>query len=447
MGAENDLCGHEADHGPSHRSRFLQAQLRYFRSAFDEAAQACADAVILLPPAKTPGKDYGQIIRFQAECLCLGDRHSEARELLHRAFAHKAAWSTEDIKALRRTVIDKRSLADFHAFLAPYFAFPGIRSRAALYHFSMACRDLGLYERAELAIRQRFVSASQLETFGARPGHAGPKPEWVQDARQTLKDLKGAMTIAEADMFLISGTLLGAVREGDILGHDKDIDVGVLETPDVDRGRVEDALRSSGRFSVKPYQNPALLRVQHASGVMVDVFWHREEDGLIVHEGMKSKWWNTAFDLIEFDFLGDTHLIPENFGRYLGENYGDWERPDTEFETFVDTPNMVVTSEGEIVWYFYCKLFDYYLRGKAAQFRKVGEALKGLRPKDHAIQAIVRRALSEHSEAWPEDESLAPITFNSLDERADVSADGDAQASISAMAGEVEIEDRRRPGA
>ncbi|WP_122466452.1 hypothetical protein [Brevundimonas lutea] len=416
-GAEQDLHRHERDHGATHQSRLLKAQLNYFRGDFEAAAQACADAIILLPPAKTPGKAYSQIVRFHAECLCLAERHDEARVLLHHAFAHKSVWTTEDIKALRRTVTDERSLAEFHAFLASYFAFPGIRSRAALYHFSMACRDLGLYERAELAIRQRFLSASAMEAFGARPASLGPKPQWVQDARQTLTDLKASMAAAEAEMFLISGTLLGAVREGDILGHDKDIDVGVMDAPGLDKRRVEEALGSSGRFSVKPYQNPALLRVQHASGVMVDVFWHREEGGLIVHEGMKSKWWNTPFSLADFQFLGDTHRIPANFGRYLGENYGDWERPDTEFETFVDTPNMVVTSEGEIVWYFYCKLFDYYLQGRVAQFGKVAAALKRLRPGDHAVQVIADRALSglRHG-AESDDDNLPPIGFEALGE-------------------------------
>ncbi len=408
----------EAEEGPSHESRFQAANLAYYRSDYALAAQACAEAIVLLPLSKKPTAQYSTVVRFWAECLCLAGSHDEARRILERCLAFKDPWSTEDIRALRKTVVDEASLADFRAFLAPYFSFAGVRSRAALYHFSMACRDLKLYDQAEMAIRQRYLTAARLVPFGHRPPSAAPKPAWVADARRTLTDLKSVMDGQRVEFFLISGTLLGAVREGDILGHDKDIDVGVLETPDVDKGALEAAFSKSGRFSVKPYQVPSLLRVQHASGVMVDVFWHREEDGLIIHEGMKSKWWNSAFDLIDIPFLGDTYRGPRNYARYLGENYGNWEKPDAEFETFVDTPNMVVTSEGEIVWYYYCKLLDYHIQGKVPQFRKVGKALARLRPKDRLVQAMVHSTLAGRITAPPtlfEDEPpLDEIAFDGV---------------------------------
>lgn len=439
-GAAQELSAFEALNGPTPQSRLLKARLHYFRGEFADAAIACADAIVLLPPAKSPSKQFSQIVRLRSECLCLDGRHDEARRLLERAFAHKAVWTTEDIRALRQTVVDEPGLGDFHAFLADYFSYPGIRSRVALYHYSMACRDLGLYDQAELAIRQRFLSATKLEKFGARPPSTAPKPDWVEDARQTLRDLKAVTASADAEMFLISGTLLGAVREGDILGHDKDIDVGIMESPALDKERVETAFRRSGKFSVKPYQVPSLLRVQHASGVMVDVFWHREEGGLIIHEGMKSKWWNAPFDLVDFAFLGDTHRIPGTFGRYLGENYGEWETPNAEFETFVDTPNMVTTSEGEIVWYLYCKLFDYYLQGRVPQFRKVSEAIARLRPDDHATHAIVRRVLAVEAAlgSGPVEDALDEIAFDPLEIPSSAALDDEDEASAVAEAAEAD---------
>lgn len=419
----------EAEEGPSHESRFQAANLAYYRSDYALAAQACAEAIVLLPLSKKPSVQYSTVVRFWAECLCLAGSHKEARRVLERCFAFKDPWSTEDIRALRKTVVDEASLADFRAFLAPYFSFAGVRSRAALYHFSMACRDLKLYDQAEMAIRQRYLTAAQLVPFGHRPPSTAPKPAWVADARRTLMDLKSVMDGQGVEFFLISGTLLGAVREGDILGHDKDIDVGVLETPDVDKTALEAAFSKSGRFSVKPYQVPSLLRVQHASGVMVDVFWHREEDGLIIHEGMKSKWWNSAFDLVDIRFLGDVYRSPRNFSRYLGENYGDWERPDAEFETFVDTPNMVVTNEGEIVWYFYCKLLDYHIQGRAPQFRKVAEALARWRPNDRAVQAMVRATLAGHSAVRSAAEEERSVLEDMMFEDLEAATINDAEAA------------------
>lgn len=437
----------EREHQPSHTTRFLAARMRYFRGDFDGAAAAAAEALILLPLAKKPTAQYYAILRFRADALALAGRQADARRMLLTVLAHKDPWASDDIKALRQTVVTEADLDHFHAFLTPYFSFPGVRARAALYHYSMACRDLGLYDRAELAIRRRFVTGAKLVEFGHHPPSQTGKKAWVNDARVTLKDLKAVMDAVGVEFFLISGTLLGAVRENDILGHDKDIDVGVMDTPGLDKTALETALRGSGKFSVKPYQVPTLLRVQHASGVMIDVFWHRLEDGLIVHEGMKSKWWNAPFDLVDLPFLGDTYRGPDNYSRYLGENYGNWEKPDAEFETFVDTPNMVVTSEGEIVWYYYCKLFDYYNQGRAPQFRKVAAALKALRPHDREVHEIVNRVLSAHDAFRPIrnmeiEEPLDDIVFDPLDDdrlTVTVAEDGHADAT-DAEAEEAEAE-------
>lgn len=444
--AEAALDRIESIHQASHHSRFLRARLRYFRGDFDGAAAACGEAVILLPLTKKPSAQYSAIIRFWSDSLCLAGRHQDARRLLERALAFKNPWTTEDIKALRQTVVDDAGLEDFRAFLGPYFSFAGVRSRAALYHYSMACRDLGHYAQAELAIRQRYVTAARLVPFGHWPPPV-EKKTWVPDARTTLADLKAVMEAAGVEFFLISGTLLGAVRERDILGHDKDIDVGVMDEAGLDKAGLETALRQSGRFSVKPYQVPTLLRVQHASGVMIDIFWHRDEDGLIVHEGMKSKWWNAPFRLVDVPFLGDTYRGPDNFSRYLGENYGDWETPDAEFETFVDTPNMVVTSEGEIVWYFYCKLFDYHNQGRVAQFRKVGEALRRIRPGDTKVHAMIAETLAAQglTSVFVDEEPLEELVFDPLDDDrmvvADDSEPGRTEPSDDAASDDTEAEE------
>jgi hypothetical protein len=40
--------------------------------------------------------------------------------------------------------------------------------------------------------------------------------------------------------------------------------------------------------------------------------------------GTKLRWNNTPFNLIPYDFMGESFLIPEDYDLYLTENYGSW---------------------------------------------------------------------------------------------------------------------------
>lgn len=375
--------------GATEETRLLAARQALFRNDFEDSAAICSEAVVLGGP-NSP--HYGEIYRLWAEALCLAGRQAQARRLLLRILPGIASLTNADMRTLRKTVTDVEDLDEYCGFLAEHFDPARRTCRAALYHYSMACRDLGLYERAASAIRRRFLITVETEAYGAREAPA-VKPGWARDAATAMRDLDTALKHARTPFFLISGTLLGCVRSGGILGHDKDIDVGIMETPTLDRDAVHAALTESGVFLVMPYEKPTLLRLQHASGVVIDLFWHRMENGQVIHEGMKTKWWNTPFELVPAAFLDGTYLIPDDHARYLGENYGDWQVVDPEFETFVDTPNMIVTSPEEMVWYYYSKLPDYYVLGRGAQFRKIFRELAEARPDDAALREIGYRVL------------------------------------------------------
>lgn len=376
----------ERKFGASATTRHLSARLHYFLNDHEACAATCADALILSGGVRTA--KYRTICRTMADSLCLMGQHHRARDILLQTFVHQTQFSNDDIRALRQTAVDVSGLEIFSSFFSGRFGPRTASSRAILYHYSLACRDLGLYERAIATIRRRMLNGVDALAFGASGSRPQNQSVWQMDASVALNDLKRGMDQADTPFFLISGTLLGCVRDGAIIGHDKDIDVGVMEDDKLDKSRVHDALAKLGVFSVKPYQNPALLRLQHANGVMIDLFWHRREDGLIIHEGMKSKWWNSDFQLEQVDFLGNEYLKPVNHDRYLCENYGDWRTPDSEFETFVDTPNMIITNTHEILWYFYCKILEYYNKGKVSQFLKLINGLLVLQPADEAVRAL-----------------------------------------------------------
>lgn len=168
-------------------------------------------------------------------------------------------------------------------------------------------------------------------------------------AAKALADLKKALDLHHISFFLISGTLLGCIREGKLLGHDKDIDVGVWDEHSYDE--LVHYLSTSGYFYIVPTRTKHLITLRHVNGIVIDVFIHYREPNDYWHAGVKIKWHNSPFNLIKTEFLGESYLIPENYDLYLTENYGDWRTPKTKFDSAVDTPNMEIINQVEMKIY------------------------------------------------------------------------------------------------
>lgn len=175
-------------------------------------------------------------------------------------------------------------------------------------------------------------------------------------AATALSHLKHVFNQNQIEFFLISGTLLGCIREGKLLGHDKDIDIGVWENHSVES--LADIIYNSGYFYVLPMYSPDILVVRHVNGVTIDIFIHHREVDDYWHAGGKSKWHNSPFELAEYTFLGGQYLIPKDYDRYLTENYGDWRTPNTEFDSALDTPNMEIVSREAMLIYLYKRLLQ-----------------------------------------------------------------------------------------
>lgn len=149
--------------------------------------------------------------------------------------------------------------------------------------------------------------------------------------------------------FLVSGTLLGLVREGRLMDHDYDIDLGVL--PEESDAETVGAALESASFEVKVQTNKVLARGDSDFGV--DVFMHYERDGLYWHGTEIHEWWNTPFGLERADLLGLTVWIPDNAETYLKENYGNWQRPVAFYHFSFDTPNRRYRSTYQALLFLY----------------------------------------------------------------------------------------------
>lgn len=182
----------------------------------------------------------------------------------------------------------------------------------------------------------------------------------IKMAHRALSDLKLIFDQNDIDFFLISGTLLGCIREGTLLPHDKDIDIGV--DFNIDFNLVIKILSSCGFFYILPKRSDNLIRIKHVNGISIDVFRHFKNANDYWHGGVKSVWHNTEFNLILYPFLGDNYKVPENYELYLTENYGkNWRKPQIDFDSTIDTPNTEIKNKYEMIAYCYKKIFEMYL--------------------------------------------------------------------------------------
>lgn len=171
------------------------------------------------------------------------------------------------------------------------------------------------------------------------PGHAS----------LALLDLQTALSQVGKQAFLVSGTLLGYAREGQILAHDKDIDVGIIGWED--QFDVVSAILQSGLFGIdsrrlrgsKSYHIP----VMHLeTRVSIDIFIYHPEGGKLVtgvesYFGYLQKFAFTPFGLKSVKFLGIDFYVPDDVERNLLENFGNWRQSDPDYISHLQSPSTV----------------------------------------------------------------------------------------------------------
>ena len=181
-------------------------------------------------------------------------------------------------------------------------------------------------------------SGARLRQLRERHQGASTRDSFATGAAEALVDLNRAFEEAGARCFLISGTLLGLIREGGIIGWDKDIDVGIFteECPE----DLEVFFQRHKQFRLGRVDlSSDRVRAVHRNGTAIDIFPHYPEGELRWHDGTATRWWNTPFGLKKMKFLGIDQYVPEDPEKYLDENYGDWRTPDPHFDARIDAPN------------------------------------------------------------------------------------------------------------
>lgn len=207
-----------------------------------------------------------------------------------------------------------------------------------------------LDDDAPLDDASEFVASTLEDRLQQRVDGAHRQTLRVRQAFSVMESLLDRLEAAGHRPFLVSGTLLGVVREGDLLQHDYDVDIGLLPG-DGTVESISELLRQAPGFVVHTEEHRVLAN--HHSGIGVDIFLHYERDGLLWHATTIHEWWNQPFELVPVRVRGREFLIPDDSERYLEENYGDWRSPVTFYHMSFDTPNRVYRQNKHAVLYLY----------------------------------------------------------------------------------------------
>jgi hypothetical protein len=210
-----------------------------------------------------------------------------------------------------------------------------------------------LLRKACLLAEPQFNGASTADNFKSR-------------AAKALSDMRAEFDKVELKPFLVSGTLLGMVREGEIISWDKDVDVGVFAEERA-LSAFEQSVWGGEMFTIRKLDlGSNRIRMVHRNGVGIDVFPHYPDSSgaRVWHDGAATRWWNSPFDLKTATFLGVDHFVPADPELYLDENYGNWKVPDPNFDARLDAPNVEVTNREYFDSLLYFSLLDTITQNK-----------------------------------------------------------------------------------
>jgi len=241
----------------------------------------------------------------------------------------------------------------------------------------------GAIERFSRQFERPEGEAPGVDEFGqARPPESNFN---VGRASQALGDLAKIFNDNGLKMFLVSGTLLGYEREGKLLDHDKDIDVGVIGWEK--QYEICLALQMSGLFTVTPQylkgsQAVYFPVIHNGTGTWIDIFIYYPQDGKLVTGvdfffGYRQTFGFTPFELKPVNFLGVDMYVPADTDLNLKENFGNWRVPDTSYLSHLESPSTM--DKGSLPFMMTARITALVsmITRKPAKLAKVVEVLRG----------------------------------------------------------------------
>jgi len=187
-------------------------------------------------------------------------------------------------------------------------------------------------------------------------------------ARKMLFIITDFMDLHGVKYFLEGGTLLGVVRDGDLLPWDHDVDISITQEDAINFDKLRWKLLLKGYwvtrrkthknfgpfvpndyrvFKMKPLA-PYLLKIIYPKVaermLVVDVFVKKDDEHHTYWQAMEKllRVDKTHYDSQDFiQFMGRNLSVPHNYKDYLSKKYGDWTIPVREWSCKDDEKTII----------------------------------------------------------------------------------------------------------
>ena len=232
-------------------------------------------------------------------------------------------------------------------------------------------KELGQLEQALSDLQAAVgLKLEQLKSSPLDRKVVAQKPMAVQDASGVLLELHTLLQENGIPFFLAYGTLLGIYRDGELLPHDKDLDVGL--SWDCDREGLIRVLKQSGRYWIDPKSsNPNTYQfnfgvIELRKGISIDFFFFKPADSYLLsgfhHLPEPLLWQFKHFEWGEIKYKDRVLGAPSDPEQYLVDIYGpQWRIPDPYFDSLVSGYNLTEGSRPISFLYAYSRLFDHLM--------------------------------------------------------------------------------------
>lgn len=223
------------------------------------------------------------------------------------------------------------------------------------------------------------LSNLALETVALDTEKEVAKPDFDSAlCRETMEEMLDILDTNEIKAFPIGGSLLGLYRDGKFMDYDKDADIGIFIRHYEDVFKIVSILCKVPKFTATAMVNkPKASHLWNVAiydserNVMVDLFFfHREAEQVV--EGVHTnygilKWAFTPFELVQKELAGKVYWVPENVELFLTELYDDWRKPVEVWDSLIDCPNLLPSSQPVVVYYGLMRLWEALQKNKTVK--------------------------------------------------------------------------------